>query len=52
MLINKQKFGDGVYKMKTINQINIKTRTYYFYDDIIDLEDFDSSLLKLDKKII
>ena len=52
MLINKQKFGDGVYKMKTINQINIKTRTYYFYDDIIDLENFDSSLLKLDKKII
>ena len=50
MLINKQKFGDGVYKMKTINQINIKTRTYYFYDDIIDLENFDSSLLKLDKK--
>ena len=36
--------------MKTINQINIKTRTYYFYDDIIDLENFDSSLLKLDKK--
>ena len=52
MLINKQKFGDGVYKMKIINQINIKTRTYYFYDDIIDLENFDSSLLKLDKKII
>ena len=36
--------------MKTINQINIKIRTYYFYDDIIDLENFDSSLLKLDKK--
>ena len=25
-------------------------RTYYFYSDIIDLENFDSSLLKLDKK--
>ena len=30
----------------------MKNRTYYFYNDIIDLENFDSSLLKLDKKII
>ena len=30
--------------------MNIKNRTYYFYNDIIDLENFDSSLLKLDKK--
>ena len=36
--------------MGTIKQINIKNRTYYFYNDIIDLENFDSSLLKLDKK--
>ena len=36
--------------MGTIKQINIKNRTYYFYNDIIDLEDFDPSLLKLDKK--
>ena len=36
--------------MGTVKQINIKTRTYYFYNDIIDLENFDSSLLKLDKK--
>ena len=28
----------------------MKNRTYYFYNDIIDLENFDSSLLKLDKK--
>ena len=40
------------YKMETIKQINIKNRTCYFYNDIIDLENFDSSLLKLDKKII
>ena len=40
------------YKMGTIKQINIKNRTYYFYNDIIDLENFDSSLLKLDKKIV
>ena len=36
--------------MGTIKQINIKNRTYYFDNDIIDLEDFDPSLLKLDKK--
>ena len=36
--------------MGTIKQINIKNQTYYFYNDIIDLENFDSSLLKLDKK--
>ena len=36
--------------MRTVKQITIKNRTYYFYNDIIDLENFDSSLLKLDKK--
>ena len=36
--------------MGTIKQIDITNRTYYFYNDIIDLENFDSSLLKLDKK--
>ena len=36
--------------MRTAKQINIKNRTYYFYNDIINLENFDSSLLKLDKK--
>ena len=38
------------YKMGTIKQINIKNWTYYFYNYIIDLENFDSSLLKIDKK--
>ena len=33
-----------------VKQIKIKNRTYYFYNDIIDLKKFDSSLLKLDKK--
>ena len=32
-------------------QINIKNRTYYFYNDQINLTDFDASLLKVDKKI-
>ena len=36
--------------MGTVKQINIKNRTYYFYNDIADLENFDSSFLKLDKK--
>ena len=36
--------------METIKQINIKNRTYYFYNDIIDIETFDSNMLKLDKK--
>ena len=36
--------------METIKQINIKNRTYYFYNDIIDIKTFDSNMLKLDKK--
>ena len=36
--------------MGTTKQINIKNRTYYFYNDIIHLENFDARLLKLDKK--
>ena len=36
--------------MGTVKQINIKNRTYYFYNDIIDLENFDAKLLKIDKK--
>ena len=31
-------------------QINIKNRTYYVYNDQIDLKDFDPRLLKIDKK--
>ena len=33
-----------------MRQINIKNRTYYFYNDQIDLKDFDAKLLKIDKK--
>ena len=36
--------------MGTTKQINIKNRTYYFYNDIIDIKTFDSNMLKLDKK--
>ena len=36
--------------MGEIKQINIKNRTYYFYNDQINLKDFDARLLKIDKK--
>ena len=36
--------------MGGVKQINIKNRTYYFYNDIINLENFKSNLLKIDKK--
>ena len=36
--------------MGRTRQINIKNRTYYFYNDQIDLKDFDARLLKIDKK--
>ena len=36
--------------MGEIKQINTKNWTYYFYNDQIDLKDFDAKLLKIDKK--
>ena len=36
--------------MGEVKQINIKNRTYYFYNDIIGLKDFEPNLLKIDKK--
>ena len=36
--------------MADVKQINIKNRTYYFYNDTINLKYFDSNLLKIDKK--
>ena len=35
---------------KKIKQIEIKNRTYYLYNDIINVEEFDLNLLKIDKK--
>ena len=46
----KQKIINHMYKIGVIKQINIKTRTYCFYKNIIDLENFKSNLLKIDKK--
>ena len=36
--------------METIKQINIKNRTYYFYNDIINLDKFDDCRIRVDKK--
>ena len=36
--------------MVTTKRLNIKNRTYYFHDDLINLKNFDPSLLKPDKK--
>ena len=37
--------------MENVKQIEIKNRTYYFYNDVINIEEFDSNLLKIDKKL-
>ena len=36
--------------MGTTKEINIKNRTYYYYNDIIDLDEFNESKIKVDKK--
>ena len=36
--------------MGSIKEINIKNRTYYFFDYMINIKGFDPSLLKIDKK--
>ena len=36
--------------MGEVKQINIKNRTYYFYNDMINIKNFDPNLLKIDKK--
>ena len=35
--------------MGNVKQIKIKNRTYYFFDDIINVKDFHSNLLKIEK---
>ena len=36
--------------MGITKQMNIKNRTYYFYNDLINIKDFIPKLLKIDKK--
>ena len=35
--------------MENIKQINFKNRTFYFYNETINIKDFDPSLIKIDK---
>ena len=36
--------------MGEIKELNIKNRTYYYFNDIINMNDFHSNLLRIDKK--
>ena len=36
--------------MGKVKELNIKNRAYYYFNDIIDIKDFHSNLLKIDKK--
>ena len=36
--------------MGVAKQTDIKNRTYYFYNHMINIKKFDSNLLKIDKK--
>ena len=47
---NLSKYYHYVYQMAEVKQINIKNQTYYFYNDIINIKNFDAELLKIDKK--
>ena len=37
--------------MGDIKEINIKNRTYYFFNDMIDLKNFAPNLIKIDKNL-
>ena len=36
--------------MGSIKEINIKNHTYYFFEDMINIKNFYSSLIKIEKK--
>ena len=36
--------------MENIKETNIKNRTYYFFDDMINIKNFNPDLRKIDKK--
>ena len=36
--------------MGVVKQINIKNQTYYFYNNISNIKNFESNLLKIDRK--
>ena len=37
--------------MGNVRDLNIKNRTYYYFDDIIDIKKFEPNLLKIDEKL-
>ena len=37
--------------MRKVKQIEIENRAYYFYKNIINIEEIDSNLLKMDESI-
>ena len=37
--------------MGQVKELNIKNQTYYFFDYIINIKNFHSNLLKIDKKL-
>ena len=53
VLKKKQKFCkcNSIEHMGETKEINIKKRTYCFYNDQNNLKDFDAKLLKVDKKV-
>ena len=36
--------------MGETKELNIKNETYYFYNDLVDIKNFSSNLLKIDKR--
>ena len=36
--------------MGVIKELNIKNQTYYFFNDMINIQNFQSNILKIDKK--
>ena len=36
--------------MGKVKDLNVKNRNYYYFDDIFDIRNFESNLLKIDKK--
>ena len=37
--------------MRNTKEINMKSRSFYFFDDMINIKNFDPNLLKVDKKL-
>ena len=58
ILVLKQQFAEIPLSATPLNilirntkQINIKNRTYYFFNDMINIKDFDPNLIKIDKTL-